>query len=255
MAIILKSKNELDEIYKSAQLAARALDYAGSLVKPGISLLELDKKAEIFIRDHKATPSFKGYQGFPGTLCTSVNNKVVHSIPDNYVLQEGDIISVDVGAKLNGFHGDNCRCFPVGEIDKTAQKLITATHESVHLAIDAIKHDKPRLGDIGGAIVERATRDGFGVVEEYVGHGIGRDLHEDPQVLPIGSYGKGKRIPVGLVFTIEPILTEGSHLCKVMPDQWTVLSVDGKRSAQFEHMIAMTEEGPWILTELDGIYV
>ena len=216
-------------------------------VQPGITTRELDRIAEKFIRKHGATPSFKGYMGYRHTLCTSVNNHVVHGIPGHLRLKEGDIISVDVGALKNGFHGDATRTFPVGKISEAARKLVRVTYKSMMLGIEQCQRGN-RLGDVGHVIQNYAETNGFSVVREYIGHGVGRQLHEDPEVLHFGKPGRGITLEPGMVITIEPILNEGKRNCRTLKDGWSVVTEDGKWSAQFENTVAITENGPEVLT-------
>ncbi len=216
-------------------------------VQPGITTRELDRIAEKFIRKHGATPSFKGYMGFRHTLCTSVNNHVVHGIPGHLRLKEGDIISVDVGAFKNGFHGDATRTFPVGKISEAARKLVRVTYKSMMLGIEQCQRGN-RLGDVGHVIQDYAETNGFSVVREYIGHGVGRQLHEDPEVLHFGKPGQGITLEPGMVITIEPILNAGKRNCRTLKDGWTVVTEDRKLSAQFENTVAITENGPEVLT-------
>jgi methionyl aminopeptidase len=246
-----KSRKEIDKLRQAGRLAANALRIAARAAKPGVSLLELDKIAETYIRQQGAVPGFKGYHGFPGTLCTSVNDKVVHGIPTKYVLQEGDVISIDCGAKLDGFHGDTCLTVGVGKISEQARDLIQAAQLAMYTGIE---HCVPgnRLGDMATAVQSFAEARGYSVVREYIGHGIGRDLHEDPQVVFADQRpGTGFRMEPGMTITIEPILCMGSHKCVVESDGWTVRTKDGSLSAQFEHDIAITKDGPEILSMPD----
>ncbi len=243
-----KSRKEVDKLREAGRLAANALRLTAKSVKPGISLLELDKIAETYIRKNGGTPNFKGYHGFPGTLCTSVNDKVVHGIPTHYVLQEGDIIAIDCGAKLDGYHGDTCLTVGVGQISEPAKMLIQTAQLAMYLGIE---HSRPgnRLGDMSTAVQKFAEERGYSVVREYIGHGIGRDLHEDPQVVFAEQRpGTGFRFEPGMTLTIEPILNIGTHKCIVEADGWTVRTKDGSLSAQFEHDIHITKDGPEILS-------
>lgn len=243
-----KSRKEIDKLREAGRLAANALRVAAREARPGVSLLELDRIAEAFIRKHGATPSFKGYHGFPATLCTSVNDRVVHGIPDGYRLQDGDVIAIDCGAKLDGYHGDTCLTVGVGAIDERARTLIQTCQLAMFLGVD---HCRPglRLGDMSTAVQRFAEERGYSIVREYIGHGIGRDLHEDPQVVYADQRpGTGFRMEPGMTITIEPILNAGTHRCRVERDGWTVRTVDGLMSAQFEHMVAVTKDGPEILS-------
>ena len=243
-----KSKREIEKLREAGRLAANALRVAARAVKPGVSLLDLDKVAETYIRKQGGTPNFKGYHGFPGTLCTSVNDRVVHGIPDHYVLREGDIIAIDCGAKLDGFHGDTCLTVGVGQVSEEAKVLMQTTQLAMYLGIDYCRTGY-RLGDMASAVQDFAESRGYSVVREYIGHGIGRDLHEDPQVVFADQRpGTGFRMEPGMVITIEPIFNLGTHRCLVESDGWTVRTADGRISAQFEHTVAVTKDGPDILS-------
>jgi methionyl aminopeptidase len=249
-----KSRREIDKLRESGRIAANALRIAARAAQPGVTLLELDKLAESYIRKHGAYPSFKGYHGYPATLCTSVNDKVVHGIPGNYVLQEGDIIAIDCGAKLDGFHGDTCLTVGVGKISEQAKTLLTTAQLAMFLGIEYCKVGY-RLGDMSTAVQKFAEERGYAIVREYIGHGVGRDLHEDPQVVYADQRpGTGFRMEVGMTITIEPILNSGTQRCLVEPDGWTVRTADGQLSAQFEHMVAITKDGPDILSYPDAEY-
>jgi methionyl aminopeptidase len=249
--IRIKSRKEIDKLREAGRIAANALRVAARSVKPGVSLLELDKLAESYIRKQGATPSFKGYQGFPATLCLSVNDGVVHGIPINYALREGDVISIDCGAKLDGYHGDTCLTVGVGRISDKAKDLIATTQLAMYLGVSCCRVGL-RMGDMATTVQNFAEERGYNVVRRYVGHGIGRDLHEDPQVLCAEQApGTGFRMETGMTITIEPILNMGTHNCKVESDGWTVRTADGQFSAQFEHMVAITKNGPEILSYPD----
>lgn len=243
-----KSRREIDKLRDAGRLTANALRLAARAAKPGVTLLEIDKIAENYIRKQGATPNFKGYHGFPATLCTSVNDRVVHGIPNSYVLQEGDIIAIDCGAKLDGFHGDTCLTVGVGKISDEAKALLKAGQEAMMLGVEYCKVGY-RLGDMATAVQQFAESRGYSIVREYIGHGLGRELHEDPQVVFADRKpGTGFRMEPGLVITIEPILNMGTHKCIVEKDGWTVRTADGAWSAQFEHAVAITKDGPEILS-------
>lgn len=243
-----KNKRDIEKMREAGRITANALRIAARAAKPGVTLLELDKLAENYIRKNGGTPSFKGYHGFPATLCTSVNDRVVHGIPDRYVLQEGDILSIDCGAKLDGFHGDTCLTVGVGTISEESKRLLEACREAMILGIDYCRKGF-RLGDLATAVQTFSESRGYSVVREYIGHGLGRELHEDPQVLFADRKpGTGFRMEPGMVITIEPILNMGSHKCIVEPDGWTVRTADGSWSAQFEHAVAISATGPDILS-------
>ena len=233
---------------EAGRLSARALRLVGEAVRPGITTAELDGLAEGVIRDAGGIPAFKGYHGFPKTLCTSVNSQVVHGIPSKAVtLAEGDILSVDVGAVVDGYYGDNARTFPVGTISSEARRLLEVTAASLDAGIAQCIIGN-RLFDIGHAIQQVAEAAGLGVVREYVGHGIGRSMHEDPNVPNYGLAGKGPRLEEGMVFAIEPMINLGGKEVESLPDGWTVVTQDGSLSAHFEHSVAITRTGPVVLT-------
>jgi len=245
-----KTKDEIDLMRESGRITAEVFAHITPFVKEGITTRELDKIAEKFILSKGGKPSFKGYRGFKHTFCTSPNNIVVHGIPGNYKLKKGDIISLDVGVFKNGFHGDATRAFTVGKVSDKAMKLLRTTYESMLLAIKQVKPGN-RLGDIGNAVQSLAESEGYSVVREYIGHGVGRDLHEDPEVLHFGKAGRGVKLEPGMVITIEPILNEGSRFCLSLKDGWTVVTADRKLSAQFENTIAITETGYEVLTRTE----
>ncbi len=249
-----KSRKEIDKLREAARVAANALRIAARAAKPGVSLLDLDRVAETYIRQQGATPSFKGYHGFPATLCTSVNDRVVHGIPSSYVLQEGDVIAIDCGAKLDGFHGDTCLTVGVGQITEEARRLIQTAQLAMFVGIEHCRTGF-RLGDMASAVQAFAEERGYSIVREYIGHGLGRALHEEPQVVFAEQKpGTGFRMEPGMVITIEPILNTGSHKCVVEADGWTVRTKDGGLSAQFEHDIAITRGDPEILSLPDAEY-
>ena len=245
--IHLKSSQEIEIIRANGRIAAQTLLMLEKAVTPGITTLALDQMAEQFIRDHQALPSFKGYHGFPSSVCCSVNEQVVHGIPSAKKLQEGDIITLDVGVYKNGYHGDSAITVAVANITAEAQQLMKVTKEALFLGIQQAQSGA-RLGDIGYAIETFAKKYGYGVVREYTGHGVGRELHEAPHVLHYGKANTGIRLKVGMVFTIEPMITMGSHEIKVKKDGWTAVTKDKSLCAQFEHTITITPDGPDILT-------
>ena len=218
-------------------------------IAPGMTTRELDRIAEEFILSKDAIPSFKGYNGFRGSICTSVNNELVHGIPGDRVLNEGDIISIDIGAKYNGYHGDSAWTYAVGKIDENSQRLLDVTEESLY---QGLKEAKPgeRLSNISHAIQKYVEANGFSIVREYVGHGVGQDLHEDPDIPHFGPPNKGPVLKPGMVLAIEPMVNAGSRYVKTLADDWTVVTVDGKFCAHFEHTIAITETGFEILTKI-----
>ncbi|HET8787893.1 MAG TPA: type I methionyl aminopeptidase [Actinomycetes bacterium] len=249
--ITRKSPEEIDRMRRAGRLVGHTLSRVVEAVRPGVTLLELDALAERVIRDGGGTPSFLGYHGFPATLCLSPNDRIVHGIPNGYVLQEGDILSVDCGAIVDGWHGDAAVTVPVGQVDDAARRLIETTERAMWAGIARVRAGN-RLSDIGHA-VERAAAPGYGVVREYVGHGIGTRMHEEPQVPNYGRPGRGLRLEVGLALAIEPMVNEGGPSSRVLDDGWTVVTSDGSRSAHFEHTVAITPQGPEVLTLLDNI--
>ncbi len=243
----IKSDTELEYMRSAGKVVADTLAMIQKVIKPEITTAEIDKLAEEFILAQGAIPSFKGYGGFPGSICASVNDVVIHGIPNNTVLVEGDIISVDCGAILNGYHGDAARTFPVGNISKEAQHLIDVTKESFFKGIEKAVVGN-RLTDISAAIQKHAESFGYSVVRDFVGHGIGTAMHEDPQVPNYGTAGKGPKLVHGVVLAIEPMINMGNYKVKIKPDGWTVVTSDGKLSAHVENTIAITNEGVEILT-------
>lgn len=247
--INLKSPVEIEAMKEAGRVSAKALRMVGELVRPGISTLDLDHHAETIIRMEGGIPAFKGYGGFSGSICASVNDQIVHGIPSaGVILKEGDIISIDTGAIVDGWVGDNAWTFAVGAIDPIVQELLTTTEESMWAGIAAAVAGN-RLGDIGHAIQKTAEAKHFGVVREYVGHGVGRKMHEDPNVPNYGKAGHGLKLEPGMVIAIEPMINAGTHRTKgPFADGWTVFTADGKPSAHFEKTVAVTEDGPLILT-------
>lgn len=245
--IIAKSKKEIEKMRASGQLVGQVLRELRSLVQPGISTLEVDQAAERMIRDAGALPTFKGYHGFPYSICASVNEQVVHGFPSKYQLKSGDIFSIDVGVTLEGFVGDTAATVPVGEILPELSQLIRVTEECLDRAIEQCRAGL-HLGDIGWAVQGHAESHGYSVVREYVGHGIGRKMHEDPQIPNYGTPGKGPKIRTGYVFAVEPMINLGVRETRVLADGWTVVTLDGRPSAHSEHTIAITEDGPEVLT-------
>lgn len=248
--IVLKTSRELELMREACKISAQALEVAGQAVKPGISTWEIDKIAYDFIKKQGAEPNFLGLYGFPGTACISINDEVIHGIPSkNRILKEGDIVSIDLGAKIHGFNGDNAATFAVGTISAEAQRLLDTTRESLYEGIKAAVAGG-RVGDIGHAVQEYCESRGFGVVREYEGHGVGAKLHEDPGVPNFGTAGRGIRLLPGMTIAIEPMITEGTYKIKQLPDGWTVKTADGKLAAHFEHTVAITDNGPVILTQV-----
>jgi methionyl aminopeptidase len=246
--VILKTAREIALMREAGRISQRALQLAGKAVEPGVSTLELDTIIRSYIGKEGATPSFLGYCGFPASACISVNNVVIHGIPGaKQILKEGDIVSIDVGAKLNGYHGDNAWTFPCGRISREAQELLDATKESLFEGIkNALAGN--RIGDIGHAVQKYVEARSYSVVRDFVGHGVGAKLHEDPSVPNYGTPGRGVRLLPGMVIAIEPMVNMGTHKVRVLDDDWTTVTADGKLSAHFEHTIAVTSNGPVILT-------
>lgn len=245
--IYYKTKDEIAIMKTAGQIVNETLCMLEEHIKPGVTTAELDTLAETFIRDHHAIPGFKGYNGFPATLCTSVNEEVVHGIPGNRVLKDGDIISIDCGTIYQGYYGDHARTFPVGKISEVLQRLLDTTYQSL---LNGIAAAQPGafLGDVGYAVQTTAEKEGFSVVRSLVGHGVGRNLHEDPQVPNYGKPGKGLKLRSGLVIAIEPMINLGTHDVFTKSDGWTIVTRDKKASAHYEHTITITEDGPVILT-------
>jgi methionyl aminopeptidase len=246
--ILFKSPAEIERMRRAGRITAATIDRLVPEVKPGVTTAKLDAIAEEFMRREGATPSFKGYRGFPASICTSINQEVVHGIPGKRRLQEGDLISLDVGAVWEGYHGDSAVTLFVGEPpNDQAEKLVRVTEESLEAGIGVLKPGN-RLSDVGNAVQQVVEGAGFAVVREYVGHGIGRALHEDPQIPNYGEPGRGPEVRPGLVVAIEPMVIAGDWPTRVLADDWTVVSVDGSLAAHFEHTIAITEDGPEVLT-------
>lgn len=248
--LTLLSPREIDKMREAGKLAAELLEYLGSMVKPGVSTLEIDQEAEKWTKKHGAISAPLGYHGYPKSICTSVNEVICHGIPNpKQILQDGDIINIDVTPILDGYHGDTSKTFFVGTPSPQAKKLVEVTEECLYRGIAAVEAGG-RVGDIGAAIQEYAEAAGFSVVRDFVGHGIHRIFHTEPQIPHYGTRGKGKRLRTGMVFTIEPMINQGTWEAKVLKDGWTAVTKDGRLSAQFEHTIAITKEGVEILTRL-----
>ncbi len=249
--VVIKTSRELALIKEACRISANALKAAGEAVQPGISTLEIDTIVRKYIEKQGATPSFLGYGGFPGSACISVNNVVIHGIPSKKcILKEGDIVSVDVGAFIDGFHGDNAYTFPCGKISAQAQALLDATKESLYEGIKAAQAGN-RIGDIGHAVQQYVEDRSYSVVRDFVGHGVGAKLHEDPAVPNYGTPGRGVRLLPGMTIAIEPMVNAGDYNVKVLDDEWTTVTADGSLAAHFEHTIAITPDGPKILTIAD----
>lgn len=249
--IIFKSEREIQHMREAGRIVALALRAVREAVAPGVTTKDLDEVAREVITSHGAIPSFKGYHGYPGNICASVNEEVVHGIPGLRKLQEGDIVSVDCGATYNGFVGDSAVTIPVGKVDLVSEQLLRVTEESLYQGIAAAIVGN-RLSDISHAVQVHVEAAGFSVVRDYVGHGIGRNMHEDPQIPNFGLPGHGPLLKPGMVLAIEPMVNVGTYKVRTLKDGWTVLTADGKRSAHFEHTIAITPDGPKLLTALDS---
>jgi methionyl aminopeptidase len=247
--IIGKSKREIEKMRAAGQLVGAVLEELRNMVAPGISTIEIDRAAERMIRDAGALPTFKGYHGFPFSICASVNEQVVHGFPSDYQLKEGDLFSIDCGVTLEGFVGDTATTVPVGVVSDERSTLVRVTEECLERAIEQCRPGK-HLGDIGWAVQEFAESHGYSVVRDYVGHGIGRQMHEDPQIPNYGKPGQGPKIKAGYVFAVEPMINMGGQHTKVLSDGWTVVTLDGQPSAHSEHTIAITENDPDVLTRV-----
>lgn len=247
--IIIKSPREIEQMRRSNLIVAEVFQGLKKVIGPGISTKELDQITEGIILSKGAVPAFKGYRGFPASLCISINEEVVHGIPSQRRLKEGDIASLDVGVNLNGYFGDGAMTLPVGEVDQEARRLLEVTEKALSIGIEKTKLGN-RLSDISYAIQSWVESQGFSVVRDFVGHGIGRDLHEEPQIPNFGSPHQGPRLEQGMVFALEPMVNEGTYEVKILSDGWTVVTADGKRSAHFEHTIVITDQGAEILSAL-----
>ncbi|MCR4994369.1 MAG: type I methionyl aminopeptidase [Bacteroidales bacterium] len=256
--IFLKTEDEIELLRAANLLVGATLAEIGKAVRPGVTTAQLDRLAEEFIRDHGAVPTFKGFPNpyggpFPGSICASVNDVVVHGVPgEDIVLQDGDIISVDCGTLLNGYNGDSCYTFQVGEVAEDVKQLLHTTKEALYRGIEAAVAGH-RIGDIGYAVQSLCESQGYGVVREFVGHGIGKEMHEDPQVPNYGRRGQGKQIKNGLCIAIEPMITQGTHEIYMMPDKWTIKTRDGRPAAHFEHTIAIHHGQPDILSSFEEV--
>jgi len=250
--IYYKTKEEIELIRESSLLVGKTIAEVAKSIKPGVTTLQLDSIAEQFIKDHNAMPSFLGYSGFPNSLCISVNDVVVHGIPSKYVIKEGDIISVDCGVFKNGFHGDSAYSFAVGEVGEDKRKLLAVTLESLLKGIEKVKVGN-RIGDVSFAVQQHAEANGYGVVRELVGHGLGKDLHEKPEVPNFGKQGRGQKILEGLVIAIEPMINMGTKNVVHENDGWTIRTQDRKVSAHFEHTVAVTSNGVDVLSSFEEI--
>ncbi len=250
--IQLKTPAQVERMREAGLVVGRTLEVLRAAVAPGVSTRDLDALAEQSIRGAGAIPSFKGYHGFPATICASVNDEIVHGIPGKRVLREGDVVSLDCGAIVDGWHGDAAVTVPVGECDPALVELIAVCEDAMWAGLAAARVGG-RLSDISHAVESTIRRRGdYGVVEEYVGHGIGTELHQEPQVPNYGKPGKGPRLEPGLVLAVEPMVNAGGRHNRLLDDGWTVVTADGRPSAHYEHTVAVTEAGPWVLTAIDG---
>jgi methionyl aminopeptidase len=245
--IIKKNPKEIEQMAHAGVILVKTLNLVASKIRPGVSTVELDAAAEKFIRSQGAEPAFKGYRGFPGSICASPNSMIVHGIPGRYKLARGDILSVDVGVIRNGWVADAARTFPVGPVTPVARKLLGATEKSLYLAVEQC-HVGNRLGDVSHAVQHHVEAAGFSVVRTLVGHGIGRSMHEDPQIPNYGKPGTGIPLEVGMVLAIEPMVTAGRHAVRMGDDHWAIYSQDGSLAAHFEFTVAITPDGPRVLT-------
>jgi methionyl aminopeptidase len=245
--IVKKTHEQIDKMAAAGAILVRTLAIVERKIRPGVTTKELDAAAEKFIRSQGATPAFKGYRGFPGSLCISPNSMVVHGIPGSYTLRKGDILSVDCGVILDGWVADAARTFPVGPISQTARKLLDTTERSLFAAVEQCRPGN-RLGDVSHSVQAVVEADGLSIVRSLVGHGIGRDMHEDPQIPNYGAPGKGVKLEEGMVFAVEPMVTVGRHAVRMAEDHWAIYSQDGSLAAHFEFTIAVTANGPRVLT-------
>ena len=248
--VVLKTRKEIELMREAGRIAATALKVAGEAVRPGVSTLEIDTLARKYIESQGARPNFLGLYGFPATACISINNEVIHGIPSkNRILKEGDIVSIDLGAEKNGYHGDNAATFAVGNISDEAKRLIDTTRESLYVGLKQAVAGN-RIGDISNAVQVYCEERGYGVVRDFVGHGIGKELHEDPSVPNFGTPGKGVRLLPGMTIAVEPMINQGTWQVDQLPDGWTIVTKDGKLAAHFEHTIAITKEGECMILTL-----
>ncbi len=250
--IIIKTPDQIRHMRTAGRITGEALVLGGEMVRPGVSTKQIDDRIRHHIEKCGARPSFLGYGGFPASACISVNSEVIHGIPSYHrILEEGDIVKIDVGAFIDGFHGDSACTFPVGRVSEEALRLIDVTKRSFELGLEAAGRENARIGDIGAAVDGYVTANGFTTVKKYVGHGVGHDLHEDPNVPNYGTAGRGARLCRGMVIAIEPMVNQGTPEVRELSDGWTVLTADGKLSAHYEHTVALTENGPELLTKVN----
>jgi methionyl aminopeptidase len=247
VAIVLKTPDEIEKIAASGSILARCHRLLRAKARPGVTTAELDEAAERFIRSQGATPAFKGYRGFPGSICASPNSMVVHGIPDDYALARGDVLSIDIGVDLDGWISDAAVTLPIGKVGEVAQGLLATTRASLFEGIDQCVVGN-RLGDVSAAVQRRVEADGYAIIRSLVGHGVGRDMHEDPQIPNFGSPGSGPLLEEGMVLAIEPMVNVGGADVRLAPDNWAVFSRDGSLAAHFEHTVAVTADGPRVLT-------
>ena len=245
--VTLKSAREIETMRRSGKITSKVLTDLMKAVKPGMSTADLDAMAEKGIRALGGVPTFKGYHGYPASICASVNEQVVHGIPGDYVMREGDLLSIDIGTTFEGYVSDSAVTVPVGTISQAARRLLEVTQECLMVGIAAMQRGN-HVGDIGAAVQRHAESHGYGVVRELVGHGVGRAMHEEPQVPNYGKAGTGIELRPGLVLAVEPMITEGRYQVEMLKDGWTIVTADGKLAAHFEHTIAVTDDGPKILT-------
>jgi methionyl aminopeptidase len=249
--IIRKSPEEIEAMARAGQVVVETLELLGEQIQAGVTTAELDAVAEEYIRSQGGAPTFKGYRGFPGSICASPNSMVVHGIPGRYRLEEGDIISIDVGVTLGGFVGDSAYTFAVGEIDPETQRLLDVCQAALQAGIDEARAEN-HIGDIAAAVQRTTEAAGFSIIRSLVGHGVGRSMHEEPQVPNFGDPGRGPQLKPGIVLAIEPMVTLGGHDVKILEDGWTAVTRDGSLAAHFEHTVAVTEHGPEVLTRRSG---
>lgn len=248
--IIIKSQDEIEKIARACRIVAQVLKELKEIVKPGITTREIEEFVDRTLAEKGAIAAFRGYRNYPSSVCTSVNDQVVHGIPSNLRLKEGDILSVDLGVYLDGFYGDGAITLPVGKISISAERLLRVTEEALYKGIEKARPGN-RVSDISSAIQRYVESHGYSVVRTFVGHGIGRSLHEEPQVPNYGSPGHGPRLREGMTLAIEPMVNEGTHEVKILDDGWTAVTADGGLSAHYEHTVAITKNGAWILTKID----
>lgn len=247
--IILKTSREIKLMREAGRIVAQSHELVSKLIKPGISTKELDSAVEEFIKSKNAIPAFKGYQGFPASICASINDEVVHGIPSQRTVQEGDIISVDIGSIIDGYYGDGAKTYCVGKVDKEKKRLIEVTKKSFYEGLKFAKEGY-RLSDISHAVQDYVESEGFSVVRDFVGHGIGTNMHEDPQIPNFGKPNKGPRLQKGMVLAVEPMVNAGTYHVRILQNDWTVVTYDGKPSAHYEHSFAITDGEPCLLTVL-----